>query len=140
MISDKQVEGLVEQRIKQATERDLPRLLINLFYYNYVESWPQWGKTHPTSIPRRVNSAKEIERTSERVTTEVLFGETTFVFKRFKVGEDPVESYKYQYWAYEVLLNDRVVFGLVVNDHWAGGKPELRGGYCLRPGRVGTDL
>jgi len=134
VISDTQVERLIEQRIKQAMGRDLPRLLINLFHYNYVDSWPHWERTDPTSIPGGVKSTKELERTLERVTTEVLFDGTTFVFKRFKVGEDPVESYTYQYWAYEVLVSDRIVLGLVVNDHWAGEKPKLKEVTAYVPG------
>ena len=134
VISNTQVERLIEQRIKQAMERDLPRLLINLFHYNIVDSWPRWERTDPASIPGGVKSAKELERNLERAATEVLFDGTTFVFKRFRVGEDPVERYTYQYWAYEVLINDRVVLGLVVNDHWAGGKPKLKEVTAYVPG------
>ena len=134
MISDTRLERLIEQRIKQAMERDLPRLLINLFHYNYVDSWPRWEQTDPPSIPRAVKSTKELERTLERDTTEVLFDGTTFVFKRFKVSEDPVEGYTYQYWAYEVLVKDRIVLGLIVNDHWAGGKPKLKEVNAYVPG------
>lgn len=136
MNSDSRVEQLIEQRIQQAMERDLPRLLINFFYYNHAESWAHWAQTNPGSIPLGVKSAKELERTSEHITTEVLFGDTTFVFKRFKIGEDSVESesYTYQYWTYEVLVNDRVVLGIEIKDHWAGGKPELKEVTAYVPG------
>jgi hypothetical protein len=134
--SDSQVERLIEQRIQQAMQRDLPRLLINFFCYSHAESWPHWAQTNPGSIPLGVKNAKELERTSERITTEVLFGDTTFVFQRFKIGEDSVESdsYTYQYWTYELLVNDRVVLGTEIKDHWAGGKPALKEVTAYVPG------
>ena len=136
MNSDSRVERLIEGRMQQAMERDLPRLLINFFYYNDAGLWPRWAQTSPGSIPQGVKSAKELERTSERITIEVLFGDTTFVFRRFKIGEDSVEreSYTYQYWTYEVLVNDRVMLGLEIKDHWAGGKPELKEVTAYVPG------
>ena len=121
MNSDRQID----QRIQSAKERGLPRLLVNLFHYNHVESWPYWPKS---DIPEGVVSAIKLEQTNTRVSTQVIYDDTKFLFTRVKLGEDSVESgeYKYSYWAYKVLLNTCVVFGIEAMHHWAGGKPELK--------------
>jgi hypothetical protein len=131
--SDSQIDRRIKHRIQSAMERGLPRLLINLFHHNNVESWPHWPQSN---IPEGVVSAIELERTVARVSTEIVYDDTKLLFTRFKIGEDSVEcgDYKYSYWAYEILLNDRVVFGIEAMHHWAGGKPEFKEVTAYVPG------
>lgn len=133
MNSDSQIDQRIKQRIQSAMERGLPRLLVNLFHYNHVESWPHWPKSN---IPEGVVSAINLEQTDTRVSTQVIYDDTRFLFTRVKLGEDSVESgeYKYSYWAYELLLNNRVVFGIEAMHHWAGGKPEFKEVTAYVPG------
>ena len=87
---------------------------------------PEGGK--PGRDPEGVVSTIKLEQTDTRVSTQVIYDDTKFLFTRVKLGEDSVESgeYKYSYWAYKVLLNTCVVFGIEAMHHWAGGKPELK--------------
>lgn len=109
-MSDSRAEQLIKERISQATQRELPQLLINFFYYNNAT----------------VADAKEIESSPDQRITKVVRNTTTLVFKKLKVSEDPVGTYKYDYWAYEVISEGQLVFGIEVKNHWAGGKPELK--------------
>jgi len=131
--SDSQMDKRISQRIQTAMERGLPRLLINLFHYNHVESWPNWPKSN---IPEGVVSAINIGQAETGVSTQVVYDDSQFLFTRVKRGEDSVQSgeYKYSYWAYELLFNNRVVFGIDAMHHWAGGKPEFKEVTAYVPG------
>ena len=109
-MTDSETERLIKERIAQAIQRELPQLLINFFHYNDAT----------------VEGAKEIEQSLNQRITEVSRGGNIFVFKKLKLSEDPAESYEYDYWAYEVLNEGRVVFGIEVKNRWSGGKPELK--------------
>lgn len=126
MNEDSRVEQLIKARINQATQHGLPRLLISLYYYNYIDAWPQWKGSHPEDVPFGVDNAREIEHALNRRVTEVSFQGKTLVFQKFKVSEDPIETYNYEYWAYEILCEGRVVLGIEAKHHWTGGAPEFK--------------
>ncbi len=109
-MTNDQTERLIKERVDQAIQRALPQLLINFFHYNNAT----------------VQGAKEIENSPNQRITEVNLASKALVFRKFKVREDPIETYKHDYWAYELMSDGRLVFGIEVKNHWAGGKPELK--------------
>lgn len=109
-MTDNETERLIKARIAQAIQRELPQLLINFFHYNDAT----------------VEGAKEIEDSPNQRITKINRGGKTFVFKKSKLSEDPIESYEYNCWAYEVLNDGELVFGIEVKNRWSGSKPELK--------------
>lgn len=128
------IDRLVQERIDQAMQRDLPRLLINLFYYNAVDAWPIWISRSRSDLPRDVEVAEALDKSTDCSVALVRFKGTDFTFAKRKVGEDPLESYEYSYWSYEISAFDQLVFAVEVSDHWEGGKPRLKAITAYIPG------
>lgn len=134
MSEDGCTERLIKERIDQAIQRELPQLLINFYYYNNVDVWPIWKQSHPEDVPVIVESVKDIENSLDRKITEVRLNDKLLVFKKFKVGQDPIEIYEHEYWMYEIVSEGRPVLGVEVKNHWAGGKPKLKEVTAYIPG------